>query len=608
MNYTKISVTILAVVVFMVPGLMGKLLFAETPEETKARLLEEKRQQRTNAQKEKQRQKGEQRRQNQKEQRSQERQEQRRQQQQGRRRQQQQEQRQQQRQDQKSQQWQERSQPQRSGQKSSSGSQAKPGGMPYSGRQSGDGSGSPGSMKFPSGNKGFQKTRTVYRLPDGFEHGPGRSTPLTRGQGDAVLHDVNSARSRLGGVNGRPIPPGEVLANKDGSLTVRGAQGHNYQLRSDGTVASLTVGRDTAHFRPDGSIREMHAGAMVINHGPRNERTIRTLRPDNSVLVSMGPHRGYLERHVMFRNREYFRREYVMNGRRSVRLYTPSVYRGIEYPRYLPPCYYAPAYYGWAYNPWPAPVTYPWGWYRDPWYGHYDWYFKPLPFYPSASLWFADYMLAETLRIAYQEQLNQERGMQMQYTPAAHPISPEVREMISLEVQRQLAQERQMAENPNGIAAPGTLSNTLSEPDRVLVVPNSLNIVANSGTECGLTPGDVIKLYGIPPESAQTAAVLVLSSKPNECMVNSVVAVPLGDIQEMSNVMRENLYSGLETLRQNRGMGGMPAPPHDAMAPPRPTEAAGLAEGGSDNVAGMLLAQQGEADQAEKNFMDSAFN
>src|SRR5207249_11262268 len=54
---------------------------------------------------------------------------------------------------------------------------------------------------------------------------------------------------------------------------------------------------------------------------------------------------------------------------------------------------------------WPAPAYYRWGYYNDPWYGNYNYYYQPYPAYPSASPWLTDYILSENLRAAYEASL-----------------------------------------------------------------------------------------------------------------------------------------------------------------------------------------------------------
>ena len=109
---------------------------------------------------------------------------------------------------------------------------------------------------------------------------------------------------------------------------------------------------------------------------------------------------------------------------------------------YTPAYYYRPAFYGWAYNPWVAPVPYAWGFAANPWYGYYGPYYAPYPVYPSASVWLTDYMISQTLAAAYQARLDAGAGAQAEAAPPVAndaPLTPAVKDLIAVEVQRQIA-------------------------------------------------------------------------------------------------------------------------------------------------------------------------
>jgi hypothetical protein len=89
-------------------------------------------------------------------------------------------------------------------------------------------------------------------------------------------------------------------------------------------------------------------------------------------------------------------------------VYREHSYHGFVYHRFVPTLYYGPVFYQWVYNPWPAPIYFTWGWNADPWYGYYGAYFTPAPIYTSPALWLTDYLLAENLKLAYENQ--QENG------------------------------------------------------------------------------------------------------------------------------------------------------------------------------------------------------
>ena len=190
----------------------------------------------------------------------------------------------------------------------------------------------------------------------------------------------------------------------------------------------------------------------MIQHGLRpGDRRIVTER-NGRRLVAMGPHRGYMER-PYYRDRygrAYVQRTYWVHGHPYAYAYRDHFYHGVHYYRYVPGYYYHPVFYGWAYNPWAAPVYYNWGWGPAPWF--YGGYFAPAPYYPSASLWLTDYLLAENLKQAYEAEQDDAASQSVRPTnlasspnprrveaPPQLQLSPEVKQMIEAEVHRQLA-------------------------------------------------------------------------------------------------------------------------------------------------------------------------
>src|SRR5271157_1538084 len=296
---------------------------------------------------------------------------------------------------------------------------------------------------------------------------------LTPTESQQHIQNLNRNRATMGGINRNPLPQGQVTVRADGSRSIAASGGRQFQVRPNGTVARVTLsGGRTATFRPNGGVRMIRAGGMQINHGLRGERRIETVRPDHSRVVSMGPHRGYLERPYLTRNgRSYVQRTYWSGGRPYARVYRTNYYRGVPWYGYVSPFYFHPGFYGWAYNPWRVPIYYRWGWFGSPWYSFYGGYFAPAPMYPTAALWLTDYLLAEDLRLAYDAQRDAEANAAAAQAnqpppPAAQgqaytsQITPEMKQAIAEEVRAQLAAEQQGASTapqqpaPSGAEAP----------------------------------------------------------------------------------------------------------------------------------------------------------
>jgi hypothetical protein len=434
-----------------------------------------------------------------------------------------------------------------------------------------------------------------------------------------VLHQVNTARSGLNGVNHRPIPPGQVAVHPDKSLTVTAANGRKFDLRPNGTLASYHGHGQTATFRGDGHLASMHTSTMDIARGPHGQRTIISERPGHGRLVSTGAHRGYFEHPVSYHGRDYYQRTYVHGDHRFSRLYVGYHYHGREFNQYVPHATYAPAFYGWAYYPWDSPAAYMWGWASSAWLACNAGFFDPSNSYQSGANWLADYYLGETLAESFDAGSQAGAascpagGGQAADADAAGdetsasvdtPISPEIKQMIADEVKQQLAYENAAATQPDQAPLLDGLPQVLV-PNHLFVVDKALNVSTADGQQCGLSAGDVIKLTAAPPDGAATADLMVLSSRKADCPAGTTVTLPLETLQEMHNNFRAQLDSGLQALRAQQGKGGLPAAPMAAITPPPVPADEPPAD--TENVQAMLDTQQQQADQAETSVTQTAF-
>jgi hypothetical protein len=300
----------------------------------------------------------------------------------------------------------------------------------------------------------------------------------------------------------------------------------------------------------------------------------------------------------------YYQRTYWVHGHPYAHAYRDHLYGGVHYYRYVPGYYYHPVFYGWAYNPWAAPVYYNWGWGAAPWF--YGGYFAPAPYYPGASLWLTDFLLAEDLKLAYdakQDAAANPEPPQPGEQPAppeaesstATPMSPEVKQMIDAEVHRQLQAEQAAAQSPQTLPVNDQAPPPALDPaERLFVVSSNLGVSTAEGQECELTPGDVITRIDDDPADDSRVRVSVMSSKPSDCGVGLLPRVGVTDLQEMHNNFRQQLDAGLDALAKNSGTGGLPKAPDTQTSggevpPPAP----------DPNVDTQLTNQQKEATQLE---------
>jgi len=317
----------------------------------------------------------------------------------------------------------------------------------------------------------------------------------------------------------------------------------------------------------------------------------------------------------MFRGHEYAHRTYYEHGRAYDRFYARYPYHGVFVEMYTPVAYYPPAYYGWAYNPWAVPVAYPvaaWGWGAAPWFGFYGAYFTPYPVYPSASLWLTDYLVSNTLAAAYQARADAAAAAQAQAMAAgATPLSPQVKDLIAAEVQRQIAIENAEAAQQGAVPNPAVsgIQRMLSDNiPHVFVAGAQLDLVDAGGTECAISEGDVLQLTPAPlPPDATAATLVVLASKGGlECRKGVAVSVGIVDLQDMQNRMRETIDQGMGDLRAKQGQGGLPAIPASAAAAPVKASFAAEAPPPDPDAAAQINQQAQEADKAEQEVLAQA--
>ena len=379
----------------------------------------------------------------------------------------------------------------------------------------------------------------------------------------------------------------------------------------------------------------------TINRNAHGGRTISSehvnAKGEHVRTVNTGRGRGYVDHRYSRGGHYYSRRTYYDHGHRYAYGYRGYYYHGYCcYYGYTPAYYYGPAFYGWAYNPWAAPVAYSWGWGGAPWYGAYGYYFNPYPAYASAALWMTDYVISQNLQAAYaaQAQANANAaaaanaqamgdyaggGQQAENAgggdSSGPALTPEVKQAIADEVRAQLEAEKAAAAAPQqpasasgGAAAGGQQSASaggdaaqqeevpaaLDPNHRTFIVATILTEQAPDGSDCSLSPGDVVTRIDDTPDDKKNVKVLVSSSQKGDCNSGSQVAMAVDDLQEMHNHFREQLDQGLKTLAENQGKNGIPAGPK----PGGRANPEGEAQPDLD-VEAQLNDQQKDADAAE---------
>jgi len=457
-------------------------------------------------------------------------------------------------------------------------------------------------------------TTTSSATGKGNKHDRSNSTEGTGSTNTTTTNEKGNKRDRSnstsatgGGATGGGTTGGKSGKASSGNERIGLTKGSNGK-------PEVYRGRDgsEARFRHDGTIREVHTRNMTIIHRPGGSRTVIVNRPDRSRIVVNRFGHGYVQRPFLYRGHEFANRTYFYRGRPYALYYRGYGYRGITLHGYVPYRYYSPAFYGWAYRPWYRPVRYNWGWFGSPWYGYYGrYYFTPYASYPSASFWLTDYLISASLQAAYEERLaNQSYYSNYSGGPSgAVMLTPEVKDEISNEVQRQLALENSESRiavsgdlDMNSSGLPRMLAETSANNPRIFVVAGSLDVADNQGQDCTLTEGDVLRLSAPPAPDATSAFLQVLASKNASCGKGSMVSVGFEDLQEMQNHMRATIDRGLQDLQSHQG--GLPAPPANAAAPPVQASFAPIAPPPDENASSELEQQAREADAADKQVLN----
>jgi len=434
--------------------------------------------------------------------------------------------------------------------------------------------------------------------------------------------NANAAAARAAEAE-RVYAPPVVAVRPGGGKVATNAAGHKTEYNPAGKKTAFeTRSGNKASFDHNGYIRTIHTkSGMTINHGSHGERRYESRRPDGGRIVGFGRGRGYAE-HVFYRGgHPFMRRTYFYNGQRYAYAYRGYYWHGHPYYGYVPPYYYASAYYGWAFTPWGAPIAYGWGWGGSPWYRAYGYYFAPSPLYDSAAFWLTDYMLAANLQAEYESraQANAGGGYQDAAADGQATITPEMKQLIADEVRAQIEAEKAESESAPATPEPDTnapVSNTpppasQNGPDvvpaaldpslKTFLVSTVLSESMDDGTQCSLSPGDILTRVQDTPDANQNVRVIVASSQRNDCAAGTQIAVAVTDLQDMHNDFRAKLSEGLGQLAENQGKNGIPAGPPAASKPnPNGQVQPDL------TVEADLKAQQDEVAQAESDIQQAS--
>jgi hypothetical protein len=424
------------------------------------------------------------------------------------------------------------------------------------------------------------------------------------------------------GPSGHWTPPSNAKTDRhaDGSATVTASGGRSWETDRTGAVNHFSKPGMDARFDHSGRVTYEHDSVrnVTITRTAHYGRTVEVVRPDGARVVRFNARAGFVERPWV--RPGFVARTYVVGGVSYTRVYRSYTYMNIRFAAFVPGVYFAPGFYAWGYAPWSVGVAFQWGWFGAPWFGFYGGYFAPYPLYAGPPFWLTDYVLADDLQAAYAAQqsaaasaaaaqasadaaaasANAAAGAGAQGQAQPTELTPEIKQAIADEVQRQLQAEQAAASNPQQADAnPPGIPAALDPNTRIFIVSSPLAVNLDAGTSCDLSPGDVVTRIDDTPDQAGTVRVSVVGSKGTSCRAGSQPRLKVTDLEEMHNDFQAQIEKGMSQLAQ--GQKGLPTPPP---ANPQPT---GAGQASPDPSAANLIQQaQQTANQSEADAKASA--
>jgi hypothetical protein len=370
---------------------------------------------------------------------------------------------------------------------------------------------------------------------------------------------------------GHPAPPG--------SREMQTASGSIVRKAADGSVLD---------------VRNPKSG-MTIHHALDGSRHIQVEQPDGSRIVA--PSRGvpYVQHPYIFQARAFDHRTFYDRGQLTHQFYRPYNFGGTTLDVYAPQRFYPGSVYQWATSRYRAPLVPSWNYVSTsaPWFTHYRDYFTPEASYSSPIGWLTDFVLATSLIAAYDTHrpAASAPAAPSSAAPAAAvsqgaaapaptaAITPQVKDMVADEVDRQVKQEsleaRASAQDKQPPEGSGSVVEELNDREpHVFVVAADLDLVDPGGRRCMISEGDVVQVISAANRETSTAQAVVLASKGGmECERAAQVDIALSDLQEMQNHMRETIDQGMAGTSAGRSAATV-TPAYAAAAPPPDANAA----------------------------------
>jgi hypothetical protein len=418
---------------------------------------------------------------------------------------------------------------------------------------------------------------------------PGASAPVTANPSTRAMQTPAApalqqalGRGTASGNTRSTTTPVHMASLTNTQSAARAVQSRNFLGHPGpaGSTETQTRNGNIVRTAADGSVMDVHSprNGMYIHHGANGNRQVLVARPDGSRIYASSRGVQFVEHPYVFRGRVFAHRTYVVQGQVFHQFYRPFPYGRTVLDVYATPRYYDANFYQWATSSFNTPQPFKWDYLGNspPWFGYYKGYFTPDSSYSSPASWLADFVLASSLAASYK---NEPQSAPPASGGGGPVVTPEVKQKLAAEVERQVRQEQAEAQQnaQNREPPPGAGSVVQELGDRqthVYVAASDLDLVDDSGRRCMISEGDVVQVVSAAQPASGSADAVVLASKGGgECERAARVEIALNDLQEMQNHMRETIDQGMASTNAAKKSTAV-APAFVASAPPPDANAA----------------------------------
>ena len=338
----------------------------------------------------------------------------------------------------------------------------------------------------------------------------------------------------------KDLRPGEGRTRVDGTTDLVHKDGRGYThtfVDNNGSVRKESIRYDNKTGREvkisDTERRQNGDVITKYKSGVSEVRTRDGLRYEQDRYGK----KVYQESHSTWNNHNVIYRQYNNN---YTTVYVQNNYYGS--PSYFyRPTYFDYDYYNYSLSSWRQPVYYNWHWSYNPWYTEY---YRPYPTYYSPAYWLTDYLLMSLIQSNYERMAadSEIRSQQEQYNQVR--LSEQIKEEIRAQVEQSLRQQQQ------SVKTQSTMDPTqLLRQGRLMVVHSQLSVEDQSGGQCQLDEGDVIRLLTQPSSQEPVVQLSVVSAKGTSCPIGTTLSLSATNLVEMESEFQSRIQQGMTEMK-----------------------------------------------------------